>query len=124
MVDAELLILVGGGVLCVEALMPLLAPAWWKRVISGALRAADPQLRVLGGVLSVCGCLLLLTVPPVPLAIAGSLLLVEGLPMLLSPGTWSSVMRSALALRDGQLRFLGLLGFGVGLLLLGWSWLG
>jgi uncharacterized protein YjeT (DUF2065 family) len=124
MVDAELLILVGGGVLCVEALMPLLAPAWWKRVISGALRAADPQLRVLGGVLSVCGCLLLLTVPPAPLAIAGALLLVEGLPMLLSPGTWSSVMRSALALRDGQLRFLGLLGFGVGLLLLGWSWLG
>jgi hypothetical protein len=33
-------------------------------------------------------------------------------------------MRSALALRDGQLRFLGLLGFGVGLLLLGWSWVG
>lgn len=124
MMDAELLILVVGGVLCVEALMPLLAPAWWKRVISGSLRGAEPRLRVLGGVLSVCGCLLLLTVPPVPLAIAGALLVVEGLPMLLSPGTWASVMRSALALRDGQLRFLGLLAFGVGLLLLGWSWLG
>ncbi len=122
MVDAELLIVVGG-VLCMEGVMPLLTPALWKRVISAALRGPEPRLRVWGGILSVGGCFLLLMAPPFPLMIAAGLLLFEGLPMLVWPRVWSSVMRSALTLRDGQLRFVGLMGFGFGLLLLGLSWL-
>ncbi len=120
--DSSLLIVVGG-VLCMEGVTPMLTPGLWRRVISSVLQSPEQQLRRVGGALTVFGCVLLLVATPVPLAVAGGLCLVEGLPMLLMPQAWIRVMRGALALRDGQLRFLGLLGFGVGSLILLLSWM-
>ncbi|MFN3414926.1 MAG: DUF2065 domain-containing protein [Caldimonas sp.] len=45
-------------------------------------------------------------------------LVFEGLLPFVSPGTWRRVFEQALRLTDGQLRFLGLLSVGAGLLLL------
>lgn len=41
----------------------------------------------------------------------------EGLGPFLFPAAWRNAMRQMLTLRDGQLRFIGLLGIAVGLLL-------
>jgi uncharacterized protein YjeT (DUF2065 family) len=109
--------LIIGGVLCLEGVLPLLVPAVWKRIMDSALLGTGPQLRLVGGVLSVGGCVLMLMASHALVSVAGALLLVEGVPLLLSPAMWSGVMRGALALREGQLRFLGLLGFGAGALL-------
>ena len=121
-VDGDLLIVLGG-VLCMEGVMPMLTPALWRRIISNVLQSPEQQLRWIGGTFAVFGCVLLLVATPVPLAVAGGLFLVEGLPLLLMPQAWIGVMRNALALRDGQLRFLGVLGFGIGSLILLWSWM-
>lgn len=45
-------------------------------------------------------------------------LVFEGLLPFVSPGTWRRVFEQALRLTDGQLRFLGLLSLGAGMLLL------
>ena len=45
-------------------------------------------------------------------------LVIEGLGPFLFPGAWRRMFSQMLALRDGQLRFIGLLGIAVGLLLL------
>ena len=46
------------------------------------------------------------------------LLVIEGLLPLLSPRTWRQTFERALQLKDGQLRFFGLLSVAAGLLLL------
>jgi len=113
MADGPLWVVLAG-VLCLEGVLPLVAPASWKRLISTALLAGAPQLRWLGGFFAACGCALVLLELPFVLTLAGGLLIVEGLPMLLAPAAWAGLMRSGLALRDGQLRFIGLLGVGAG----------
>ena len=45
-------------------------------------------------------------------------LVIEGLGPFLFPGAWRRAFSQMLALREGQLRFIGLLGIAVGLLLL------
>lgn len=45
-------------------------------------------------------------------------LVIEGLGPFLFPAAWRRAFTQLLALRDGQLRFFGLLGIAVGLLLL------
>ncbi|MEG0052430.1 MAG: DUF2065 family protein [Comamonas sp.] len=45
-------------------------------------------------------------------------LVIEGLGPFLFPGAWRRMFSQMLTLRDGQLRFIGLLGIAVGLLLL------
>jgi hypothetical protein len=45
------------------------------------------------------------------------MLILEGMLPLLSPATWRRVFEQALRLTDGQLRFLGLISVGAGLLL-------
>ena len=45
-------------------------------------------------------------------------LVIEGFGPFLFPGAWRRMFSQMLALRDGQLRFIGLLGIAVGLLLL------
>ncbi len=45
------------------------------------------------------------------------LLVIEGLLPLLSPRTWRQTFERALQLKDGQLRFFGLLSVAAGLLL-------
>jgi uncharacterized protein YjeT (DUF2065 family) len=45
-------------------------------------------------------------------------LVIEGLGPLLFPGAWRRMFSQMLTLRDGQLRFMGLLSIAVGLLLL------
>ena len=45
--------------------------------------------------------------------------MIEGLLPLLSPGTWRQTFERALKLRDGQLRFIGLVSVLVGLSLFG-----
>lgn len=52
------------------------------------------------------------------LAAFGLMLLVEGLLPLLSPKAWRQWFAQLLQLRDGQLRFIGLIGVVVGLGLL------
>jgi hypothetical protein len=49
------------------------------------------------------------------------MLVFEGLLPLLNPGAWRSVFARALEMNDGQIRFIGLLSVGLGLLLL-WTW--
>lgn len=49
------------------------------------------------------------------------MLVFEGLLPLLNPGAWRSVFARALEMNDGQIRFIGLLSVGLGLLLL-WAW--
>jgi uncharacterized protein YjeT (DUF2065 family) len=46
------------------------------------------------------------------------MLIFEGLLPLLNPATWRRVFEQALRMTDGQLRFIGLLSVGAGLLLL------
>jgi len=45
-------------------------------------------------------------------------LVIEGLGPFLFPAAWRRTFAQLLALRDGQLRFLGLLGIAVGMLVL------
>jgi uncharacterized protein YjeT (DUF2065 family) len=52
------------------------------------------------------------------LGAVGLVLVIEGLLPLLSPGTWRQTFERALRLRDGQLRFIGLLSVLMGLLLI------
>jgi len=47
-------------------------------------------------------------------------LLIEGLGPFFFPSAWRRTFTQLLALRDGQLRFVGLLGIAAGLLLLLW----
>lgn len=51
-------------------------------------------------------------------AAAALMLVFEGLLPFLSPATWRQVFERALAMSDGQIRFIGLLSIGAGLLLL------
>jgi uncharacterized protein YjeT (DUF2065 family) len=52
------------------------------------------------------------------IAALGLMLIVEGLMPLLSPPSWRDAMRRIAALRDGQIRFMGLAATLAGLLLL------
>jgi len=52
------------------------------------------------------------------LAALGLMLIVEGLLPLVSPGRWRDTVRRISALRDGQIRFMGLGATVAGLLLL------
>ena len=52
------------------------------------------------------------------LAAVGLVLVIEGLLPLLSPGTWRQTFERALRLKDGQLRFIGLISVALGLLLM------
>jgi uncharacterized protein YjeT (DUF2065 family) len=49
------------------------------------------------------------------------MLLLEGLLPLLNPRGWRGVFARVLQMTDGQIRFIGLLAVGAGLLLL-WTW--
>ena len=49
------------------------------------------------------------------------MLVFEGLMPLLNPRGWRGVFERVLQMSDGQIRFIGLLSVGVGLLLL-WIW--
>ena len=51
-------------------------------------------------------------------AVFGAVLVVESLGPLLSPPRWRATLTRLLAWRDGQLRFLALIGFISGLLIL------
>lgn len=51
----------------------------------------------------------------------GLVLVFEGLLPLLSPSGWRRVFSQMLSLRDGQLRFFGLLSVGLGLLVVSFS---
>ncbi len=46
------------------------------------------------------------------------MLVFEGLLPFLSPSTWRSVFEKAIQMSDGQIRFIGLTGMVIGLLLL------
>jgi uncharacterized protein len=48
-------------------------------------------------------------------AAAALMLVFEGLLPLLSPATWRAVFVRALAMTDGQIRFVGMLSVGLGL---------
>jgi hypothetical protein len=52
------------------------------------------------------------------LAAVGLVLVIEGLLPLLSPGTWRQTFERALRLKDGQLRFIGLVSVALGLLMM------
>ena len=47
-------------------------------------------------------------------------LVFEGLLPLVSPGRWRSTFERLVLLKDGQLRFFGLVSVGLGLMLLTW----
>lgn len=49
------------------------------------------------------------------------MLVFEGLMPLLNPRGWRSVFERVLQMNDGQIRFIGLLSVGIGLLLF-WFW--
>lgn len=49
------------------------------------------------------------------------MLVFEGLMPLLNPKGWRSVFERVVQMNDGQIRFIGLLSVGIGLLLL-WLW--
>ena len=51
----------------------------------------------------------------------GLVLVLEGLLPLISPSGWRRVFTQMLGLRDGQLRFFGLLSVALGLLIVGLS---
>jgi uncharacterized protein YjeT (DUF2065 family) len=53
------------------------------------------------------------------LAAFGLVLVIEGLLPLLSPGTWRQTFERALQLRDGQLRFIGLVSVLTGVAMFG-----
>ncbi|MBI3153930.1 MAG: DUF2065 domain-containing protein [Burkholderiales bacterium] len=46
------------------------------------------------------------------------MLVIEGLLPLVNPGGWRSIFARVLQMSDGQIRFIGLLSVGAGLLLL------
>lgn len=50
----------------------------------------------------------------------GLMLVFEGLLPLLNPGGWRRVFARLQEMNDGQIRFIGLLSTGLGLLLLWW----
>jgi uncharacterized protein YjeT (DUF2065 family) len=52
------------------------------------------------------------------LTAVGLVLVIEGLLPLLSPGTWRQTFERALRLKDGQLRFIGLVSVALGLLVM------
>jgi len=52
------------------------------------------------------------------LAALGLMLVFEGLMPLVSPARWRQLFARLLGLNDGQLRFIGLIGVAVGLLIL------
>jgi uncharacterized protein YjeT (DUF2065 family) len=52
------------------------------------------------------------------IAALGLMLILEGLMPLLSPPSWREAMRRIAAMRDGQIRFMGLAAALAGLLLL------
>lgn len=52
------------------------------------------------------------------LAALALVLVIEGLLPLLSPGSWRQAFQRALQLKDGQLRFIGMLSVAAGLVLL------
>lgn len=52
------------------------------------------------------------------LAALALVLVIEGLVPLLSPGSWRQAFQRALQLKDGQLRFIGMLSVAAGLVLL------
>ena len=52
------------------------------------------------------------------LAALGLALIIEGLMPLLSPGAWRQAFSQLLQLRDGQIRFIGLIGLAGGLALI------
>jgi uncharacterized protein YjeT (DUF2065 family) len=52
------------------------------------------------------------------LAALALVLVIEGLLPLLSPGSWRQAFQRALQLKDGQLRFLGMLSVAAGVVLL------
>ena len=52
------------------------------------------------------------------IAALGLMLILEGLMPLVSPSSWREAMRRISALRDGQIRFMGLAATVVGVLLL------
>jgi uncharacterized protein YjeT (DUF2065 family) len=47
-------------------------------------------------------------------------LVLEGLLPLLAPGRWRDTFSRLMTLRDGQLRFFGLVCVGLGLLMMAW----
>jgi uncharacterized protein YjeT (DUF2065 family) len=49
------------------------------------------------------------------------MLVFEGLLPLINPGAWRDVFTRVVRMNDGQIRFIGLLSVGLGLLLL-WFW--
>lgn len=49
------------------------------------------------------------------------MLVLEGLLPLINPGAWREVFTRVVRMNDGQIRFIGLLSVGLGLLLL-WFW--
>ena len=52
------------------------------------------------------------------LAALGLMLVFEGLMPLVNPARWRALFTRLFTLSDGQLRFIGLLGVGIGLLIL------
>lgn len=52
------------------------------------------------------------------LAALGLMLVFEGLMPLVNPARWRALFTRLLVLSDGQLRFIGLLGVGIGALIL------
>jgi uncharacterized protein len=55
------------------------------------------------------------------LAALGIVLIIEGLMPMLSPGGWREAMRRIGAMRDGQIRFMGLVATLIGALILAFS---
>lgn len=53
------------------------------------------------------------------LAVVGGVLVIEGLMPLIAPDRWREAMQRLGALRDGQLRFMGLASVMLGAVLLG-----
>jgi uncharacterized protein YjeT (DUF2065 family) len=53
------------------------------------------------------------------LAVVGGVLVIEGLMPLIAPNRWREAMQRLGALRDGQLRFMGLASVVLGAVLLG-----
>jgi uncharacterized protein len=55
------------------------------------------------------------------LAAFGFVLIIEGLMPMLSPGGWRDTMRRIGELRDGQIRFMGMVATAIGAVLLAFS---
>jgi len=57
-------------------------------------------------------------VPETFLAACGLVLVLEGVLPLMAPGTWREAFRRLTELRDGQLRFVGLISVAIGAIIL------